>query len=144
VMVDIDYFKNLNDRYGHLYGDRVLKRVAHLMSETLRGEDDFIARYGGEEFLVVLPHTALNNASLIAERLRDVVELAGLPSLRAGALHLQGIRATISCGVAGGAPQVYADPYALIGAADEALYRAKREGRNLVRNSLVPTADVAV
>jgi len=142
VMVDIDHFKNLNDRYGHLYGDRVLKRVAHLLSETLRGEDDFIARYGGEEFLVVLPRTAIPNALLIAERLRGVVELAGLPALRSGD-HVQGLRATISCGVAGGAPQVCADSFVLIGAADEALYRAKREGRNLVRKSTVPTGDVA-
>ena len=82
------------------------------------------------------------SASLVAERLRGVVELAGLPSLRAGELHLQGTRATISCGVAGGSPQLYADPYALIAAADVALYRAKQHGRNLVRRSSIQTENV--
>jgi diguanylate cyclase (GGDEF)-like protein len=136
VMLDIDHFKNLNDQYGHLYGDRVIKRVAHLLSEALRGEDDFIARFGGEEFLVILPRTAIPTASLIAERLRGVVELAGLPFLRAGEIPITGMRATISCGVASGTSELYPNPYDLLGAADEALYRAKRDGRNLVRNSV--------
>jgi diguanylate cyclase (GGDEF)-like protein len=133
VMADIDHFKNINDRYGHLYGDRVITRVAHLLSEALRGQDDFIARFGGEEFIVVLPNTPIAFALIVAERLRGLVELAGLPSLRTGDPDLEGMRATISCGVAADSPGLLADPYALIGAADEALYRAKRDGRNLVR-----------
>jgi diguanylate cyclase (GGDEF)-like protein len=133
VMVDIDRFKDLNDRYGHLYGDRVIKRVAHLLSEALRGADDFIARYGGEEFLVLLPSTSPRLAVIVAERLRSLVELAGLPSLRTDDPNLDGMRATVSCGVAGGSPQLYAEPYMLIGQADQALYCAKRDGRNRVR-----------
>jgi diguanylate cyclase (GGDEF)-like protein len=133
VMADIDHFKTINDRYGHLYGDRVIRRVAHLMSEALRGEDDFIARFGGEEFVVVLPRTTLNSAMRVAERLRGLVELAGLPSLRAGDPNSEGMRATISCGVASGLPTAHADPNAFLDAADEALYRAKRDGRNVVR-----------
>ncbi len=133
VMIDIDHFKNLNDRYGHLYGDRVLKRVAHLLTEALRGENDFLARFGGEEFILVLPGTPKPLACIVAERLRSVIELAGLPALRTSDANLQGSRATISCGVATAAPRFYPDPLTLIGAADGALYRAKQDGRNLVR-----------
>ncbi|SEB51974.1 diguanylate cyclase (GGDEF) domain-containing protein [Terriglobus roseus] len=133
VMADIDDFKGLNDRYGHLYGDRVLKRVARLMAEALRGEDDFIARYGGEEFVVVLPNTSMQLALRVAERLRGLVELAGLPAVRTGDPDLHGLRATISCGVSAGIPALIPEASALLGAADAALYRAKRDGRNLVR-----------
>lgn len=140
VLVDIDHFKGLNDRYGHLYGDRVLKRVARLLAEALRGEDDFIARFGGEEFVVILPDTPGHLACLVAERLRGLVELAGLPSLRTGDPSLQGLRATISCGVAMTFPHLEPDPYVALGTADEALYRAKREGRNLVRDGFAGEA----
>lgn len=135
IMVDIDHFKSLNDRYGHLYGDRVLKRVAHLLAEALRGENDFIARFGGEEFVVILPQTPAHLACIVAERLRGLVEMAGLPPTRAGDPSLQGLRATISCGVATTLPSHHTDPYVLIGAADEALYCAKRDGRNIVRGT---------
>ena len=133
IMVDIDHFKSLNDRYGHLYGDRVLKRVSKLIAEALRGEHDFIARFGGEEFVVILPHTPAHLGLIVAERLRGLVEMAGLPAVRNGDSSLQGMRATISCGVAAIMPFFYPNPYVLINAADEALYKAKREGRNLVR-----------
>ena len=134
IIIDIDHFKRLNDRYGHLYGDRVIRRVARLLSEALRGEDDFIARYGGEEFIVLLPRTPATLALKVAERLRGVVELAGLPSLHTGEPDLEGLRATVSCGVACGVPQRNQDPAVLIHAADQALYRAKTDGRNLVRH----------
>jgi diguanylate cyclase (GGDEF)-like protein len=134
IMVDIDHFKDINDRYGHLYGDRVLKRVARLLSEALRGQDDFIARFGGEEFAVILPNTTLDLAKRVAERLRGLVELAGLPSLRTDDPDLEGMRATISCGVATGAPSFCSEPYTVLDAADEALYLAKNAGRNVVRD----------
>jgi diguanylate cyclase (GGDEF)-like protein len=132
IMADIDHFKSINDRYGHLYGDRVIKRVAHLIAEALRGQDDVIARYGGDEFVVILPRTSRALALMVAERVRGLVDLAGLPSLRSSDPNLEGLRATISCGVASSYPALSADPYILLGEADEALYRAKREGRNLV------------
>ncbi len=132
VMVDIDHFKQINDRYGHLYGDRVLKRVATLMAEALRRPEDFIARFGGEEFIILLPFTPMNLAYLVAERLRQLVEIAGLPALRAGDPGLEGLGATVSCGVATVSPRMYPDPYSLVAAADEALYEAKRRGRNQV------------
>jgi len=141
IMTDIDHFKSINDRYGHLYGDRVIKRVAHLLSEALRGRDDVIARYGGDEFVLILPNPSVQPALKVAERLRALVELAGLPSLRSDDPDLQGLRATISCGVASGSPDVIADPYILLGEADEALYRAKREGRNLVGERADQTAE---
>ena len=90
-------------------------------------------RYRGEEFIVVLPRTPKPLACIVAERLRSVIELAGLPALRTTDSSLEGLQATISCGVATAAPRFYPDPLTLIGAADEALYRAKQDGRNLVR-----------
>ena len=81
VVVDVDYFKQLNDRYGHLYGDEVLKRIGSLLQQALRAKDDFAARFGGEEFVILLPATHQAAAMQVAERLRKMVELAGFPAL---------------------------------------------------------------
>lgn len=132
LMIDVDHFKAINDRYGHLYGDRVLKRVATLMAEALRRPEDFVARFGGEEFVILLPHTPTELANVVAERLRALVELAGLPALRAEDPTLGGLAATVSCGVATVYPHLYPDPEVLLAAADEAMYQAKRGGRNRV------------
>lgn len=132
LMIDVDHFKAINDRYGHLYGDRVLKRVATLMAEALRRPEDFLARFGGEEFVILLPHTPLDLATGVAERLRTLVELAGLPALRVEDPTLNGLAATVSCGVAMVYPHLYPDPKVLLTAADEAMYQAKRNGRNRV------------
>ena len=84
---------------------------------------------------MILPRTPAHLACIVAERLRGLVEMAGLPPTRGGHPSLQGLRATISCGVATTLPSFYPDQYVLIGAADEALYCAKRAGRNLVREA---------
>jgi diguanylate cyclase (GGDEF)-like protein len=118
LMVDLDHFKLLNDRRGHPFGDRVLKRVADALTEAVR-ETDLCGRYGGEEFAVVLPRTSLNGALTVAERIRSSVELA----------DFDGERMTLSVGVAG-FPGSAANPELLLRAADEALYASKREGRN--------------
>jgi len=125
VMVDIDFFKRVNDTYGHQMGDEVLVAVSALLQKHLR-EYDQAARFGGEEFAVVLPATQLHHATQAAERMRAA---AGTLTFE-GELH--DLRLTFSCGVA-----TYPHPRVhsldeLIRTADDALYQAKREGRNRV------------
>ena len=123
VMIDIDYFKNINDKLGHQAGDQVLIEITHMIATELRATD-FLARYGGEEFVLILPCTEINGARAIAERIRQSVELRSQ--------EIQGMPAiTCSLGVAwslqGGMP-----PESLISKADKALYEAKGQGRNRV------------
>jgi diguanylate cyclase (GGDEF)-like protein len=122
MMIDIDHFKQLNDRYGHLLGDAVLRELARILRENMR-DTDTVARFGGEEFVVVMPDTHLDGAEHKAEVLRKRVEQFEFPG--AGAP----LRCTISIGVAAYSAGL---PYDLVHAADLALYRAKRGGRNLV------------
>ncbi len=133
ILIDVDHFKLLNDKFGHLYGDKVLKRVALLLAESLRRSEDFAARFGGEEFVILLPATPGDQALLVAERMRKLVEVAGFPALETPSGVMRNIRATVSCGVACESPIALGDPYFLIDAADKALYLAKAEGRNAVR-----------
>ena len=135
ILIDVDHFKRLNDTYGHPYGDKVLQRVARLLEEALRKEDDFVARYGGEEFAVLLPRTPVQFAIAVAERLRGLVELAGLPALTQGTSPATA--ATISCGVACASPMTCPNVADVIEASDRALYEAKRQGRNAVAASRV-------
>jgi two-component system cell cycle response regulator len=121
IMIGLDHFKEFNDGYGHLEGDTLLRKIAQIMKSSLR-EIDFVARYGGEEFAVILPETNKEGASIAAERVRRAIGERTFGEV--------GVKMTvISLGVVS-----YADaacPRAdLIKAADNALYRAKREGRN--------------
>ncbi|MBF0462119.1 MAG: diguanylate cyclase [Magnetococcales bacterium] len=131
LMLDVDHFKRFNDEHGHDQGDRVLQAVAKVMQHSCR-EVDFPCRYGGEEFCFILPNTALGGAKRMAERLRSSVE----------AMRVDGLQVTASVGVAV-YPLVGQSPEALQKAADEALYQAKRAGRNRYQVALgeqVPTA----
>ncbi len=140
VVIDVDHFKLINDVFGHLYGDQVLQRLAALLPQALRGHGDLAARFGGEEFVVLLPHTPLETAILVAERLRQLVEAAGTPiSGKAHDEHTMWI--TVSCGVATCAPVAHPGATSrehLLGAADQALYAAKTGGRNQVCHAVVP------
>lgn len=124
MMIDIDSFKSINDTFGHLCGDQIIRQIASLLKETVR-QVDIVGRYGGEEFCCVLPETSAGNAGVIAERLRETVEKARL-DYEGQALHV-----TISVGIA-----EYCDACnsleTLIKAADDALYVSKRSGRNRV------------
>ena len=125
IMFDLDHFKDVNDRYGHLCGDAVLSAVGKRMKEVLRGSD-LKCRYGGEEFLVLLPETPLHGARRVADTLRR--EIAERPIPWAG----EGLTVTASFGLAQTLPgEVNVE--AVIARADQALYRAKDDGRNCVR-----------
>jgi len=119
VLLDIDHFKQVNDRYGHLLGDRALRAVADVINASIR-EGDFAVRYGGEEFLIVLPDTRLDAGFDVAERIRLRVMAATLP-----------FPLTASIGLASGQPG-QDPPEAVFDRADQALYRAKTAGRNRI------------
>ena len=142
ILVDVDHFKRINDYYGHLFGDEVLKRVARLLAESLRKKEDFAARFGGEEFIVLLPNTPCHLAVLVAERLRNLIEVAGLPPTE-GSNHFGGLRATVSCGVASASPLQGGEAQSLLDMADQALYQAKARGRNLVWSTAELSLEVA-
>jgi diguanylate cyclase (GGDEF)-like protein len=125
IMLDIDNFKRVNDTYGHMTGDVVLREVARVLRQSSR-EIDEPARYGGEEMAVALPGTDLEGAFQFAERVRRRIEDLELPLPDGdGAL-----RVTASFGAASLATAGEADKDALVAAADAALYRAKRSGKN--------------
>jgi diguanylate cyclase (GGDEF)-like protein len=132
ILVDLDNFKRINDAYGHLYGDRVLKRIAHLLLEGLRIKDDFAARFGGEEFVILLPSTTQNAAIQVAERIRKLIEVAGLPPLEHTSAAVSEPSLTVSCGVATTIPTSPGGRHHLLEDADKALYEAKSSGRNRV------------
>jgi len=126
VLLDLDRFKEINDSFGHAAGDMMLRAVSRLLTSLAR-QGDTVARWGGEEFVVVLPETDLPGARRFAERLRRTIEAHPVGEMRTSA----------SCGVATMLPED--DVEALLGAADQGLYRAKTNGRNrtesVVRNS---------
>jgi diguanylate cyclase len=123
IIMDIDFFKSINDTHGHQCGDQVLKTVAGGIASSIR-KSDCMARYGGEEFACLLPETGLKNALLVAENFRKHVEETAI--IHQGA----DIRVTVSLGVSGYAPGDSSET--LLERADRALYQAKRTGRNKV------------
>lgn len=127
LIVDLDHFKTVNDSYGHLIGDEVLRGVSRTLQREARAVD-VVARYGGEEFVVILPETGAEGAVALAERIRERV--CNSPPIPGG--EYGWLRVTVSIGVAT-VPQSHASsPDELISLADQALYRAKAEGRNRV------------
>jgi diguanylate cyclase (GGDEF)-like protein len=127
AMIDVDHFKLYNDTYGHQKGDECLRRVAEAANGVIFRPGDMVARYGGEEFAIVLPATDIDGALIVADRVRETIAGMGIP--HAG--NDNGVL-TLSIGVASTVPERDADQAALIAAADAALYRAKRNGRNRV------------
>jgi len=128
ILIDIDSFKLYNDHYGHLAGDSCLIKVAHVLQNTVKRPTDLVARYGGEEFAVILPHTGLDGASVVAEQMRQRVEEMKIEHLYARS----GKHLTISAGVAATVPLPGQDMMQLLQVADQALYEAKRLGGNKV------------
>jgi diguanylate cyclase (GGDEF)-like protein/PAS domain S-box-containing protein len=124
IMADIDHFKSINDRFGHAVGDEAIKQMARIISSSVRGHD-LVCRYGGEEFVVALPNTSVEKAAEIAKRMRRRVEAEGGPGIRS----VEGLQMTSSFGVSTirfGSTSVAE----LVDQADQALYAAKKSGRN--------------
>ncbi|MDN7180087.1 diguanylate cyclase [Caballeronia sp. SEWSISQ10-4 2] len=127
LMIDVDNFKSYNDTYGHVAGDDVLKLVARAIESSLNRPADLAARFGGEEFAVVLPSTSAGGLRLLGEKIRMAVEALAVPHTGSASE-----RVTISVGGVMQVPQPSEEVKQLIEAADLALYRAKRDGRNRV------------
>ena len=126
VLFDIDHFKAVNDRFGHVAGDRVLRDFGQIMTRSAR-ETDIIARFGGEEFVILLPHTTAAQGQRLADRVRKSTELHNFASADQPAA----IRITVSAGVATSPiNEAIQAPEDLVRAADAAMYRAKSAGRN--------------
>jgi diguanylate cyclase (GGDEF)-like protein len=140
AMIDIDHFKPYNDHYGHAGGDECLRRVADVLTESVRDTTDLVARYGGEEFAVVVPGADSAAAYLVAERIRAAVAALQEPH----ELAPRGF-VTVSIGVAAVIASADGSPQSLMEAADANLYEAKRNGRNQVRTgpATVPPGAVA-
>ncbi|GFM89635.1 diguanylate cyclase response regulator [Pseudomonas cichorii] len=128
IMIDVDYFKLYNDRYGHQAGDHCLKSIAHSLSELIRRPFDLLARYGGEEFVCILPHTDISGAARVAESMKDAVDALGMEHLSSDI----GQKVTISLGVASTIATPATTPDAFLRETDSQLYMAKKSGRHQV------------
>ncbi len=128
LMLDIDFFKHYNDHYGHQGGDECLKKVTKALAASLHRETDFLARYGGEEFSAILPDTSREGAIKIAERMRQALKSLQVEHSRSKVSDM----VTVSIGVSAVVPNKDIEAESIITAADQALYRAKAEGRDRV------------
>ncbi|MDO4534618.1 MAG: GGDEF domain-containing protein [Clostridium perfringens] len=124
MMMDIDYFKDINDKYGHLAGDYVLKKIVKIVKNNIRSLSDWIARYGGEEFIIILNNTDSSKAFLLAERIRLAIENTTFN------YKVEKIKVTVSIGVTTLSDNIN-NKNKLIERADKNLYKAKSMGRNI-------------
>lgn len=131
ILIDIDFFKNYNDTYGHQMGDECLKRVANALKIAIKRPCDVLARYGGEEFIAFLPDTDGNGAAKVAESMQSSVAALGIAHKNSQA----GNTVTVSFGISSMVPEINGSHELLIARADGALYQAKQEGRNRIRIS---------
>jgi diguanylate cyclase (GGDEF)-like protein len=137
IMMDIDFFKAYNDHYGHLKGDDCLRQTAQALRGRLKRPGDFLARYGGEEFLALLPNTDRRGAYSVARTFHDTIDMLHIEHV-ASPIH---DHVTLSLGVATIVPSSRGNSEDLLRAADQALYDAKRQGRDrIVVHDRVSTA----
>ncbi len=129
AMIDIDNFKSFNDKFGHVYGDEVIREVAGVLKRDVREGVDLVARYGGEEFVVLMPFTALENATDVCERLRRKVEERGIGQSRG---RFRRVEVGVTCSFGAAQYIVGESVEQFIDRADGAMYRAKMSGRNTV------------
>jgi len=135
ILCDVDFFKSYNDNHGHLAGDECLQKIATILRQVIKRENDLLARYGGEEFAVVLPETEAFTATFFAEQMREAVKALNVPHLGSP----EEMVVTISLGLACTVPSLEEEPSILLKAADDALYESKRNGRD--RLSISQTLD---
>jgi diguanylate cyclase (GGDEF)-like protein len=128
VMSDIDFFKKINDTYGHIVGDEILKKIAEIMKKNLRRNSDLLARYGGEEFVVILFDTNDEETVKVCENIKD--SLNELNNYKTHGIEIESV--TLSFGISSTIPQKHSNYKELLNKADIALYKAKRNGRNCI------------
>ncbi|WP_172458229.1 GGDEF domain-containing protein [Legionella quinlivanii] len=128
MIIDIDYFKECNDNYGHLYGDECLKEIAKALTEVVKRQTDLAARYGGDEMVVILYNTSLNDSEQFAMRLKESIDSLNIKNEYSPISN----RLTVSIGVANTIPAIDDDYESLFTRADKALYEAKLNGRNCI------------
>jgi diguanylate cyclase (GGDEF)-like protein len=126
LMVDVDFFKDFNDTYGHDAGDKCLKSIADMLDSSIRADDGFTARYGGEEFIMALPRTDQKGAQIVADRLLNHMRSLNIPHENSNIAKI----VTISIGFTSGVSDGTRKPEDFTKKADEALYTSKRNGRN--------------
>lgn len=126
ILCDVDCFKSYNDTYGHQKGDECLQKIAQAIQSSVRSDSDIVARYGGEEFAIILPHSSLNSALQVASRITSEVKRLKIPHKTSTVSQY----VTVSLGVSSQIPQFNSSLESLILEADQALYRAKNQGRN--------------
>jgi diguanylate cyclase (GGDEF)-like protein len=132
IMIDIDHFKGYNDNYGHVEGDKCLRRVAQTLKQQVQRPRDLVARFGGEEFAIILPSIQFDGMAVVAERLRQAIEDLAIPNAGSEV----NAYVTVSMGLAWCEPRVGEDVVVLMEAADEALYAAKSAGRNRISQTV--------
>ena len=126
IMLDLDHFKNLNDRQGHAFGDEALRQTALRINDVLKRPADMAFRYGGEEFVILLPDTSASAAHILARQIWTAMRSESV------VMNEQSVRLTVSIGVACAEPRSEHSPYALLKRADDKLYQAKEEGRDRI------------
>ncbi|MDX2213400.1 MAG: PleD family two-component system response regulator [Oculatellaceae cyanobacterium bins.114] len=126
VLCDIDYFKAYNDSYGHIAGDECLRQVAALLRDVVKRPADLVARYGGEEFALILPNTGLDGAIRLVEAIQTQLRRKAIAHAGSSVNSI----VTISMGIASAVPHAKLSPHELVDQADQALYRAKLQGRD--------------
>ena len=129
LLMDIDYFKQLNDSYGHIAGDKCLIKIGEMLNNSLCRSSDMVARYGGEEFIVLLPDSEKEDALIVAERLRLKMESMNIPHEKSSVSDY----VTVSIGVTSKIPDINSTFEDLLHVADKALYQAKNAGRNQIK-----------
>lgn len=134
ILFDVDYFKQYNDNYGHIAGDKCLKAVASMLKKSSLRGSDIIIRYGGEEFCMLLPNTDLDGALKIAQRARSAIAKLAIPHIMSDVSDFVTLSDGISCII----PSMKENPLELVKYADDALYKAKSSGRNQSVEAPIP------
>lgn len=132
LMIDIDFFKEINDQYGHLLGDRLLVKISEGMQKNLPRSTDILSRYGGDEFAVILYDTKVNGALLVAQKIRRIIENTEVEMETGPGRENLKVSTTTSIGLVSVLPYVDTTEEQIIDKADAALYRAKKSGRNCI------------
>lgn len=132
LMIDVDNYKGINDKYGHIVGDKLLQKIAKVITEALPRSTDILARYGGDEFVVVLYDTKIHGALIVAQRIRRNIEECTIPFDLVYDESVDSVGTTASIGLASVLPDEDSSEESILQKADEALYKAKEEGKNKV------------